>query len=48
MLRYQWENAVRFWNSKKGEVRPRNCHLVKTLDASSFLTLHIGRKMDLL
>ncbi|KAH1057574.1 hypothetical protein J1N35_035639 [Gossypium stocksii] len=20
MLRYQWENAVRFWNSKKGEV----------------------------
>ena len=20
MLKYQWENAVRFWNSKKGEV----------------------------
>ncbi|KAL1059965.1 hypothetical protein V6Z11_1Z138700, partial [Gossypium hirsutum] len=20
MLRYQWEDAVRFWNSKKGEV----------------------------
>ncbi|PPR95070.1 hypothetical protein GOBAR_AA25606 [Gossypium barbadense] len=23
MLRYQWENAVRFWNSKKGEDRER-------------------------
>ncbi|KAK5842197.1 hypothetical protein PVK06_004527 [Gossypium arboreum] len=22
MLRYQWEDAVRFWNSKKGEVLP--------------------------
>ncbi|MFQ6653698.1 hypothetical protein Gotur_024954 [Gossypium turneri] len=21
MLRYQWEDAVRFWNSKKGEDR---------------------------
>ncbi|XP_052883022.1 uncharacterized protein LOC128291769 [Gossypium arboreum] len=23
MLRYQWEDAVRFWNSKKGEDRER-------------------------
>ncbi|PPS08085.1 hypothetical protein GOBAR_AA12559 [Gossypium barbadense] len=23
MLRYQWENAIRFWNSKKGEDRER-------------------------
>ncbi|MFQ6646190.1 hypothetical protein Gotur_019441 [Gossypium turneri] len=26
----------------------RNCHLVKKLDAFSFLTIHIKRKMDLL
>ncbi|MFQ6653697.1 hypothetical protein Gotur_024954 [Gossypium turneri] len=26
----------------------RNCRLVKMLDAFSFLTLHIERKMDLL
>ncbi|MFQ6666188.1 hypothetical protein Gotur_032639 [Gossypium turneri] len=29
-------------------LRPRNCCLVKKLDAFSFLTLHIERKMDLL
>ncbi|MFQ6622677.1 hypothetical protein Gotur_003017 [Gossypium turneri] len=23
MLRYQWEDAIRFWNSKKGEDRER-------------------------
>ncbi|MFQ6623935.1 hypothetical protein Gotur_004377 [Gossypium turneri] len=23
MLRYQWEDAVRFWNSKKGKDRER-------------------------
>ncbi|MFQ6661869.1 hypothetical protein Gotur_029881 [Gossypium turneri] len=23
MVRYQWEDAVRFWNSKKGEDRER-------------------------
>ncbi|PPS11165.1 hypothetical protein GOBAR_AA09480 [Gossypium barbadense] len=40
MLRYQWEDAVRFWNSKK-ERKPR---LVKKLDAFSFLTLRTGKK----
>ncbi|MFQ6631100.1 hypothetical protein Gotur_009891 [Gossypium turneri] len=26
MLRYQWEDAVRFWNSKKGEVLQKVAH----------------------
>ncbi|KAB2038045.1 hypothetical protein ES319_D03G117900v1 [Gossypium barbadense] len=68
MLRYQWEDAARFWNSKKGEDREGvgtssrrkkkfthtvglksfACVAEAELDAFSFLTLHIGRKMDLL
>ncbi|MFQ6631103.1 hypothetical protein Gotur_009891 [Gossypium turneri] len=37
MLRYQWEDAVRFWNSKKGEDRER-------VGKSSSLT-QLGRKV---
>ncbi|MFQ6631225.1 hypothetical protein Gotur_008493 [Gossypium turneri] len=44
MLRYQWEDAVRFGIQRK----ERNCRLVKKLDTFNFLTLHIGRKMNLL
>ncbi|MFQ6669292.1 hypothetical protein Gotur_034605 [Gossypium turneri] len=28
MLRYQWEDAVRFWNSKKGEQKQKFTHTV--------------------
>ncbi|XP_040969446.1 uncharacterized protein [Gossypium hirsutum] len=44
MLRYQWEDAVRFGIQRK----ERKSNPDKKLDAFSFLRLRIGRKMDLL
>ncbi|MFQ6668853.1 hypothetical protein Gotur_034343 [Gossypium turneri] len=36
------------WKGLLVQLMTRNCCLVKKLDAFSFLTLHIERKMDLL
>ncbi|KHF97363.1 UDP-N-acetylglucosamine--N-acetylmuramyl- (pentapeptide) pyrophosphoryl-undecaprenol N-acetylglucosamine transferase [Gossypium arboreum] len=59
MLRYQWEDVVGLQRKertvseleqaagKNKNSRTQNSRLVKELDAFSFLTLHIGRKMDL-